>query len=93
MRLNDFINKKPVVKNTQVRTPIVVQNDAKVQQLQTRISELEAQLQNQSDLSEQRDSAIRKKVSVEEEQSLIRNEYDESLHRITLLENTVTDYE
>ena len=93
MRLNDFINKKPVVKTTQVRTPIVVQNDAKVQQLQTRINELEAQLQNQSELSEQRDSAIRKKVSVEEEQSLIRNEHDESLHRITLLENTVTDYE
>ena len=93
MRLNDFTNKRSSIKATSNRTPIVVQNDSKVQQLQNRIDELEQQISTNTGLLDERDAAIRKRGVIEEEQVNLRTENSTLTQQINMIQNSLTDYE
>ena len=93
MRLNDFTNKRSSIKSISNRTPIVVQNDSKIQQLQDRIYELEQQLSKNKGLMDERDTAIRRKNAVEEEQVRLRTENGQLTQQISVIQNSLVDYE
>ena len=82
MRLNDFTNKRSSRKTAATRQPIVVQNDAKVQQLQKHIEDLEQQLSTNIGLEDERDSAIRRKNSVEEGHSALSTENEQLTQQV-----------
>tara|TARA_R110000824_G_scaffold38277_2_gene117098 strand:- start:4259 stop:5275 length:1017 start_codon:yes stop_codon:yes gene_type:complete len=93
MRLNDFTNKRSSRKTAATRQPIVVQNDAKVQQLQKHIDDLEQQLSTNIGLEDERDSAIRRKNSVEEGHSALSTENEQLTQQVQLIQNSIIDYE
>lgn len=92
MKLDKFFDKRPNTRR-QTSSPVVVQNEYKIGQLETKIAELEQQVVDQNNLRSERDSAVNRQMAVEEQRRELQIELDRLNETVNLRNADIEEYE
>ena len=89
MKLNDFVNKKPVIR--QSSTQFVIENEAKEQKYQDQINALDLELGHYKNLEAERDLAIRRLEVEKDKVRTLEQENSNLSQEVSSLKTTITN--
>ena len=88
MKLDKFFE-KPKIAVANNRSPLIVQNESKISQLEELIKTLEQQLVDQTTLLSERDAAVNRQIAVEESRREVQLELDKVKDVVKLHETDI----
>ena len=91
MKLDKFFE-KPKIAVANNRSPLIVQNESKISQLEELIKTLEQQLVDQTTLLSERDAAVNRQIAVEESRREVQLELDKVKDVVKLHETDIEYY-
>ena len=91
MKLNDFVHKKPVIR--QSSTQFVIENEAKEQKYQDQINSLDLELGRYKNMEAERDLAIRRLEVEKDKVRTLEQENSNFVQEITSLKTTIENQE